>query len=368
MNPILFRRALLSWFTEHAREMPWRENRDPYRIWVSEIMLQQTQVKTVHEYFLRFIKRFPTVTALAEAPETQVLKAWEGLGYYSRARNLHRGAQYVIDNFQGQIPANPAMIRQIPGIGPYSAGAILSIAYDLPEPAIDGNVIRVFSRLEANPDTFEKADAKKALEAHVRQFLPTRGAGDFNQALMELGALICTPRQPKCVACPVSDFCQARLAGNPEIYPFKGKKTAVKTLDISVAVVRNRFGEILLQHQQERGIFKNLWCLPHSEGLDYLALFLENTLGHSCDLIGPVGQLEHRLTHRLLKMKIYLVGTEQVGEPSEALNWVAWEHPDHAVPVAHKKILKLLEEQPLLWSQTTTNCDKANHDRQPAKQ
>lgn len=357
MKPIELQTALLNWFADHAREMPWRENQDPYRIWVSEIMLQQTQVKTVHAYFLRFMQAFPSLADLAAAPEAQVLKAWEGLGYYSRARNLHRGSRYVMEECGGQIPDQLNEILKVPGIGPYSAGAILSIAFKRPVPAIDGNVIRVFSRLDCLPEAIVGKASQERLRQRVQALIPAERPGDFNQALMELGALVCTPRHPDCEHCPLQTGCRAHKAGNPEAYPIKGKKTEVKTRQLAVVYLQNAQGQMLLQHQQNRGIFRNLWCLPwiencvESSGLKGLAEMLKADLGLEPELTGPLGEVEHRLTHRLLKMEIYTAYTDQVSPSADLpthLAWVEPDHPEHAMPKAHQKILSHLQSQPLL--------------------
>ncbi len=336
--------ALLTWFAEAARVMPWRTQKNPYYIWVSEIMLQQTQVATVMPYFERFIARFPTVKALASAPLDDVLKHWEGLGYYSRARNLHKGAQYVVEHFYGQVPRTPAEIREIPGIGPYSAGAILSIAYGVPEPAIDGNVIRVFSRLFALKTAFDKAQPKRDLEALVRQHIPVDAPGDFNQALMELGALICRPKNPDCEGCPVADFCQARAEGEPTRYPFKGKKTAVKAVTLPVVWLQNDQGQVLVCQQNAQGIFKGLWCLPE------LSVLAEPDGIFTIQDQGLVTCVEHTLTHRQLTLQVH---QGQVLRAPELLpaDW-AWVDPrhntTHAIPVAYQKVFRFMAEHPLL--------------------
>lgn len=336
--------ALLIWFAEAARVMPWRTEKNPYYIWVSEIMLQQTQVATVMPYFERFIARFPTVKALASAPLDDVLKHWEGLGYYSRARNLHKGAQYVVEHFYAQVPRTPAAIREIPGIGPYSAGAILSIAYGVPEPAIDGNVIRVFSRLFALKTTFDKAQPKRDLEALVRQHIPADAAGDFNQALMELGALICRPKNPDCEGCPVAAFCQARTEGDPTRYPFKGKKTAVKAVTLPVVWLQNEQGQVLVCKQNEKGIFKGLWCLPAR------AVLNDPEWGFVVEDQGVITTIEHTLTHRQLTLEVHQALL--LRQPKTLPQDWAWVEPQenytHAIPVAYQKVFRFMVEHPLL--------------------
>lgn len=349
-----FQAALLSWFRAHAREMPWRANKDPYRIWVSEIMLQQTQVNTVRPYFERFIHSFPTVTALAEAPQDLVLKHWEGLGYYSRARNLHKGAQQVVSQFGGQIPRTPDEIRSISGIGPYSAGAILSIAFDVREPAVDGNVIRVFTRLDANGDDVTKTPVVKALTTRVRSTIP-EAAGDFNQALMELGALVCRPDNPLCDNCPVQAFCAAYAQGNPEQYPVKGKRTEVKDLPLWVALVQNPEGQWLVQRQDQGGIFKGLWCFPLMPPQAQitpeagLQTHLQTLLGIPVQVNTQLAEITHTLTHRHMRMQVYTCTITESPPLNEGLAWVTpGHHPDHAMPIAHQKITRFVQAHPLL--------------------
>jgi A/G-specific adenine glycosylase len=257
---------LLEWFRVHQRDLPWRANRDPYRIWVSEIMLQQTRVDTVIPYYERFMERFPTLEALADAPEDEVLKHWEGLGYYSRARNLHAAVREVKERYNGRVPDTPEAIASLKGVGPYTAGAILSIAYNVPEPAVDGNVMRVLSRYFLMRDDIAKPAARKKMEAAIREIIPHDAAGDFNQALMELGALVCTPRAPQCLTCPVMAACQARLAGEEESLPVKTKAKPPRPEKRLVALVVGRgqaAGKVLVRQRPNSGLLAGMWELPH---------------------------------------------------------------------------------------------------------
>jgi A/G-specific adenine glycosylase len=344
--------SLLAWFQPELRQMPWRETSDPYQIWISEIMLQQTQVQTVKPYFKKFVERFPTVQALAESALEPVLKHWEGLGYYSRARNLHKGAQVVVSDFAGQLPQNRAEILKIPGIGPYTAGAVLSIAFQLPEPAIDGNVLRVFSRLYALAEPIDKKPAQIQIEAWVRALIDPKRPGDFNQALMELGATVCSPSKPKCGECPLRVYCQAAQAGNPEAYPRKAGKTQVKTLNLQVALLAWQ-GHYLLKQEKESGIFRDLWVLPWSaDGLEALEAQILTETGLKTELGDSLGQVEHTLTHRQMKMALHPGGEyQQAQAPALPSGW-AWYQPGKdaplAVPVAHQKIFKFLDAHPIL--------------------
>lgn len=223
------RRALLGWFSKHKRKMPWREAQDPYATWVSEIMLQQTQVATVIDYFTRWMQRFPTIEALASAPLDDALAMWAGLGYYRRARLLHRGAQQVLREHSGQLPADPKQLLALPGIGPYTAGAIASIAFGLPEPIVDGNVERVLARLRAVAGDPKDRANQKIFWRMARELVDPQQPGDFNQSMMELGATVCTPQNPTCLLCPVRGLCKAYEQGNVSAYPAKVKRAKKKT-------------------------------------------------------------------------------------------------------------------------------------------
>lgn len=253
---------LLAWYDQEKRLLPWRENKDPYRIWVSEIMLQQTQVITVIPYFHRFLEWFPTIKDLAEADEDKLLKAWEGLGYYSRVRNMQHAAQTMVEKFDAQMPTNIKDILSLKGIGPYTAGAIASIAFNLPEPAVDGNVMRVYSRLFCISDDIGEAKSRKIFEEKVRQTISQDRPGDFNQALMDLGATICTPTSPKIDMDPLKDLYAAHKQGNMEDFPVKKKK--VKTLPLFYVgmAIRNEEGMYLLEKRPSDGLLANMWTYP----------------------------------------------------------------------------------------------------------
>ncbi|HYH03619.1 MAG TPA: A/G-specific adenine glycosylase [Bacillota bacterium] len=255
-----FTHALLQWYDQNARSLPWRQTRDPYAIWVSETMLQQTRVDTVIPYYLRFMKQFPTIAALAEADETEVVKAWEGLGYYRRARLLHQGVKKVVAEYRSVIPNDPAAILALPGVGPYMAGAIASIAFNLPTPAIDGNVSRVATRQLAWVESPETKQSHQIILAWVKARIPTERAGDFTQSLMELGALVCSPRNPKCNACPVSPFCLGK--GTPECFPVKKAKRPVPA-ERHIALVINWNQRRLLIQRPNSGLMSGFWEYPH---------------------------------------------------------------------------------------------------------
>ena len=227
--------ALLSWYDRYARVLPWRGFHDAYRTWVSESMLQQTRVETVLSYYFRFLERFPTLSALAESDEADVLKAWEGLGYYSRARNLWKGAKQVMEQYGGVLPREPEKLRNICGIGPYSAGAIASIAYDIPVPAVDGNVIRVYSRLFGIRENVLLPAVRKEIEDTAAAIVPLDRPGDYNQAVMDLGATVCVPGTPDCARCPLSAFCDAFACGDaPDLPLIPGKERPTKVTSWSI--------------------------------------------------------------------------------------------------------------------------------------
>ncbi|HWG92239.1 MAG TPA: A/G-specific adenine glycosylase [Candidatus Thermoplasmatota archaeon] len=266
MHPIA--RDLIQWFGTNRRDLPWRrEPRDPYAVWVSEVMLQQTQVATAVPYFERFLARFPTVAALAAAPEAEVLKLWEGLGYYSRARNLHRAAKELVARHGGRVPADAAALADLPGFGPYTVGAVGSLAHGLPLPAVDGNVLRVASRIVALEEDVGSKEGRAAVEALVREWLPPAAPGPFNEGLMELGATVCTPKGPACPVCPLAAHCRARAAGTQERYPRKERKAAPAWEDRVMIVARA--GERVLLVRPASGLLAGLWgfpTLPLAEG------------------------------------------------------------------------------------------------------
>lgn len=257
-----FRQSLVEWFNAEKRDLPWRHTSDPYKIWVSEVMLQQTRVDTVIPYYNRFMESFPTIELLAEAPQEYLLKHWEGLGYYSRARNLQAGARDVIENYGGVVPDNRHEISKLKGVGPYTAGAILSIAYNKPEHAVDSNVMRVLSRVLHIYDDIAIPKTKKIFEAAVEELIDPAHALAFNQGLMELGALICTPTSPKCLLCPVREYCLAFNEGEPENLPVKSKKGKMKHLTYNVLVCEDDQGRFLMQQRPQEGLLANLWQFP----------------------------------------------------------------------------------------------------------
>ncbi len=250
---------LKKWYIRSKRDLPWRNTGDPYAIWVSEIMLQQTRAETVIPYWNRFIQLFPTVYALAEAPEQDVLKAWEGLGYYSRARNLRLCAKAVVQHHDGIFPRDPAALQALPGIGAYTAGAVASIAFSIPIPAVDGNVERVISRLMGIRENISVPSVHRMLRERAASLVPSDEPGIYNQAVMELGARICQPA-PRCPQCPIASYCDAYEAGDADALPIKQRKTPQRTIPRGIALVI--FQKKALLHKREERLLQGLWCFP----------------------------------------------------------------------------------------------------------
>ncbi|MDB5097020.1 MAG: yfhQ [Cyanobacteria bacterium RYN_339] len=346
---------LQAWYAQDHRDLPWRRTRDPYAIWISEIMLQQTQVATVIPYYERFMARFPGPAALAEADEHDVLKHWEGLGYYSRARHLQAGARMVQDHHGGLVPRTWDEVRRLPGVGDYTAGAILSIAFGESVPAVDGNVIRVLSRIYLVTDDVAKPATRKHIEKLARELLVDAEPAVLNQALMELGARVCTPAKPKCETCPVQQHCRAFAAGVAADLPYKPKKQAVKALTLATVLVE-RGERFLLVRRPAEGVWGGLWALPSVElpptaGLDAqreaLAASLK-ALGVEALVGDQVQAHKHALTHRALTIPVFraqfLAGAAPEGN-------TAWVHADeakaYALPVPFQRIVAAIDPGPL---------------------
>ena len=262
--------ALLAWYRANQREMPWRGHPDPYAVWVSEMMLQQTQVETVRPYFARFLAAFPTIAALAAAEDEPLLKAWEGLGYYARVRNLRKAARLLVSDHAGTLPRTAAELQKLPGIGPYSAAAIASICFGEAVPVVDGNVIRVFARHNALPDDFSAQAPRRALAAWLTPFIQASGSpADFNQAMMELGALLCTPHRPNCAACPLRNTCRAAAEGTPLDFPRPSPKKPLPTRREKVLLLRNTEGALLLARHPGERLLAGFWELPQLDALPF---------------------------------------------------------------------------------------------------
>lgn len=322
--------GLLPWFAQNRRDLPWRKNRTPYRVWVAEIMLQQTRVDTVVDYYRRWMKAFPSWRALARAPQADVLKAWEGLGYYSRARNLHAAAKIVCDDFNGRLKNVDAVssprsstaadavrtprlhfLKQFPGIGDYTAAAIASLAFNEDAAVVDGNVIRVLCRLFAFGGDTKNAAGKKRMQAWADELLVSGRAGEYNEAMMELGALVCLPKNPKCLECPMQDVCAAFAKGKPEKYPVMKKKKKVPHIVVGAAVTVNRKGEVLIAQRLEGDMLGGLWEFPggkleSDETIEEcVARELKEELGINVEVGDFLMTVKHAYSHFTMTMHVY---------------------------------------------------------------
>jgi A/G-specific adenine glycosylase len=302
---------LLPWFEENKRSMPWRSNRTPYRVWISELMLQQTRVDQVTPYFRRFMKRFPSLKSLAAASQEDVLKLWEGLGYYSRARNLHRAARIIVDKMNGRFPSNPADIIKLPGVGSYTAAAIGSLAFNQDLAVLDGNVIRVLSRLHAYTKDTRSSAARTELQQMAETLLVKGEAGNYNEAMMELGATVCLPRNPKCNACPVVSVCLAARSGCPADYPVKAPKKKVPHIVVGAAVIRNRKSEVLIAQRREKDMLGGLWEFPggkqeNGETIQQcIVRELREELGINVEVENFMITIRHAYSHFTMDMHTY---------------------------------------------------------------
>ena len=358
------RRALLRWYARGHRDLPWRRSRDPYRIWVSEIMLQQTQVETVKPYFRRFVRRFPSVRALAAAPADAVMKAWEGLGYYARARNLHRAAKIISSDFAGRWPESPEELMKLPGIGRSTAGAISSIAFGRDAPVLDGNVVRVLCRVFRVRRNPRESRTQRRLWEMAQNLLPPNRAGDFNQALMDLGATVCVPRNPRCGICPLATWCLARAHGDQDKLPVKTKRKPIPHYDVAVGVIR-RGKRLLIDRRKPEGLLGGLWEFPGgkrkgNESLEHcLTREIREELGIRVKIVRPLMSVPHAYTHFRITLHVYecrlVAGPERSrtgryvsGHPRAIgcaeSRWVRLDELNHyAFPSANRKVIAALQ-------------------------
>ncbi len=337
---------LLRWFRAHARDLPWRRERTPYRVWVSEVMLQQTQVETVLAYYEPFLRRFPDLRALAAADEEDVLAAWAGLGFYRRARNLHRAARVVVAEHGGELPRDPRALGALPGLGRYTVGAVLSLAWGDRLPILDGNVARVLARVFRVPGAPSEGPVQRRLWALAEAVLPAREVGTFNEALMELGALVCRPRGPACGACPLATWCGAARANEPEAFPAPSRRAEVPIVRRVALYLERADGRFRLERRPAEGLLAGLYELP---ALD-LAPGEEPGAGarrlarRAGCRAAPVrcGLAEHRFSHRHWTIEVFAARTRARATPSEGARWVA---PDEleglALPTASRKVLEV---------------------------
>ncbi|GIM46803.1 A/G-specific adenine glycosylase [Collibacillus ludicampi] len=344
----LIGQRLLTWYEEKKRDLPWRRTRDPYKIWVSEVMLQQTRVETVIPYWERFIDKFPTIQALAHAPEEEVLKAWEGLGYYSRARNLQAAVREVEERYGGQVPDTLEEISSLPGVGSYTAGAVLSIAYDVDVPAVDGNVLRVLARLFLIEQDIMKQRVRKRFEELAEFLIPPGRAASFNQALMELGATVCIPKVPRCPQCPLQSLCRAYAEGMQEELPVKGKKKPPRPVDLVTGIVRSG-DRVLIVKRPLQGLLAGMWEFPSLEINERVTIeenlqSLFDRLGQRIEVETFFAKVEHTFSHIHWNLHAYLCKPILPLVPeTEEMRWVnVYELHQYAFPVAHTKLIQAL--------------------------
>jgi A/G-specific adenine glycosylase len=336
------RRRLLAWYSRHARALPWRATRDPYAIWVSEVMLQQTQVATVIPYYHRFLERFPTVESLASAPIDRVLASWAGLGYYRRARSLHEAAGFVVREHAGRIPCVPDAFSQLPGVGRYTAGAVLSIAFDRKTPVLDGNVARVLSRVFGLELGVRDPRQARALWELADALVPMRTPGDWNQALMELGATVCLPKSPRCEVCPVAKECRARIEDRVDHLPPVAKRRAAVAARRAVALLEWR-GRWLVERRSGR-LLDGLWEPPGvelSNGDDAGAALRRRlrSLGVAARLEDSGERVKHVITHRRIEVEVWRGRLDAAPRRRAGLRGVRRGEDDVALTALAKRLL-----------------------------
>jgi A/G-specific adenine glycosylase len=343
INKTLFRKQLSAWYEKNRRDLPWRRMKDPYKIWISEIMLQQTQVDTVKDYYQKWIQIFPTVEALSLAHLDEVLNLWAGLGYYRRARMIHAAAKIIVAQHHGNLPDDTKTLRSIPGIGKYTAGAISSIAFEKKEAVVDGNVMRILTRIYAINDDISQGSTQKRLWEIATDLLPNQSIGDFNQALMELGATICFPKNPQCFICPVAKQCIAHQQKNEITYPVKNNRIKMEKVKNFALILRKK-NLFLIQKQSEKARWGGLWMFPYWDSkksmFDQLKALEKKPKLRM--------QIKHGYTKYLIQLDVYQGETDKsldVLRESE-IKWVSLKQMTQlALPSHHKKIAHLLEEQ-----------------------
>jgi A/G-specific adenine glycosylase len=342
---------LLKWFSKNKRDLPWRRTKNPYHIWISEVMLQQTQVATVIPYYYRFLEKFPTIEALAQAPTNELMKCWEGLGYYARARNLQYAAQTVLREHGGKLPQARAALQTLKGFGAYTSASVASLAFGEDCAAIDGNVLRVFARLYAIQEDIRHAATKSKIEALATLNLPKGKAGEFNEALMELGATICTPKQPQCSACPLNQSCAAFQQDAVSSYPFKSPKPKIPHHEIAIGIVQ-RGDKVLIALRPPEGLLGNLWEFPGGkrERHESLAACCKREMEEETGLQVEVGEriaiVKHTYTHFKITLHAFLcryVSGDASPKSSQEVRWVKiHELNQFAFPKANKSVINAL--------------------------
>ncbi|HXV13881.1 MAG TPA: A/G-specific adenine glycosylase [Candidatus Krumholzibacteria bacterium] len=371
-------RALLDWYAEAQRDLPWRHARDPYRIWVSEVMLQQTQVRTVIPYYERFLARFPDLASLAGAPLDEVLKLWEGLGYYARARNLHAAARAVVAEAGGTVPSQPDRFAELPGVGVYVCAAVMSIAFGRPLAAVDGNVKRVLARTFGVEDEVDRPTGASAIQAIADRLLDRDDPGGFNQAMMELGALVCRPRDPDCPACPWCDACVARAEDAPLDYPRKSARRSVPTARIAVGVVARR-GRVLITRRAESAMLGGLWEFPGGKIRDRESAEaacrreIREETGLDVDVLAKVTTVRHAYSHLKVEIDVFRCvhrkGRVRLRGPVDH-RWILLEETgSYAFPKANHKFIPVLKGEPAPGKRrrTAESAKRKRPSRRPAR-
>ncbi|SHN28579.1 A/G-specific adenine glycosylase [Gracilibacillus kekensis] len=342
-----FQEDLITWFESEQRILPWRENQDPYRVWVSEIMLQQTKVDTVIPYFQNFMKHFPNLEALANADQQDVLKAWEGLGYYSRARNLQSAVQEVVELYDADVPNDPKQLGDLKGVGPYTKGAILSIAFDQPEPAVDGNVMRVLSRILRIEEDIAKQKTRNTFESVVRELISQDNPSAFNQGMMELGALICTPKSPSCLLCPVQAHCVAYRDGVEQTLPIKKKKTKKSSHTYFALVIQDDAGNFIIEQRPEQGLLAKLWQFPmvstNEVDENHLSVFIQEKYQTDIDTVETLEPVKHVFSHLTWYLHVKMIKVRGKISLNKNMKLMSKsEISKYPLPVSHQNIYKQL--------------------------
>ncbi len=353
--------ALASWFDRNQRSLPWRRppyEGDPYAILVSEVMLQQTRVDTVVPYFEAWMARWPTIADLASADEQEVLAAWQGLGYYSRARRLHSAARAVVDQHGGELPRNPAALRELPGLGPYATGAVASIAFDVPLPAVDGNVARVVARLEGAEVDVREPAVRRRIHDRLEPLVPREGgAGAFNVALIELGATVCTPRAPRCDACPVESWCEASRTGRADSIPIASPRQQPTVERVAAFLVERADGAVLLRRRPADGLLGGLWGLPMEvrHGRETLRATAARVLEESPERVGRrVARVRHVFSHR-----VWEVGVHRVDVAGGAGTWANPASVDQPLSTLDRKLLAAVHKRAPARGKSVAGASKA---------
>lgn len=343
-----FKKDLLAWYEQHKRDLPWRHVEDPYAIWVSEIMLQQTRVDTVIHYYNNFMDKFPTIYDLAKADEETVLKQWEGLGYYSRARNLHEAVREVVKSYDGEVPKNKEQLLKLKGIGPYTAGAIMSIAFCKPEPAVDGNVMRVLSRILYITDNIHIHKTRRKFERVASYIICKDEPASYNQALMELGALICSPTSPKCGKCPVQPYCQAYELGQQEQLPNRMKQKRKSEKSYIGLLMFNTSGEIAIEKRKSDGLLANMWQFPMIPLYNRSKVSFSEQIKeqYNFDLVieDVLGEVKHVFSHLIWNITVVKAKFKQDSTMETPFTFVSFDELErYPFSVAHQKMLTQLK-------------------------